>query len=65
MRTPKINLRKLNRFLRWTGWRLTIDYDPSHCKDTKIYLSWWGWKFISNKDDLGEKTYANRKQNTL
>lgn len=52
IRSPKINLRKLNRLLRWTGWRATIEYDPSCRKDTKLYLAWWGWNFIKNKDDL-------------
>jgi hypothetical protein len=53
IRTPKINLRKLNRLLRWTGWRLSIDHDISRRKDTKLYFGWYGWKFLFNlKRDL-------------
>jgi hypothetical protein len=56
MRTPKINLRKLNRILRWTGWRLTFEYDPGHKKDTMVYFNWHGWGFVKNlKKDLDIK----------
>lgn len=56
MRTPKINLRKLNRILRWTGWRFAVEYDPSNKKDTMLLFVWYGWGFIRHlKDDLQEK----------
>lgn len=54
--TPKINLRKLNRILRWTGWRLAFDYDPGNKKDTMVFFAWFGWGFIRHLDkDLQSK----------
>ena len=51
MRTYKANLRKVNRVLRWTGWRLTVLYDPTDVKDTMVYLAWHGWGFLKHLDE--------------
>lgn len=45
-------LKKINRILRWTGFRLTIGLDDEFMKDTsnppktQIGLVWYGWSFV-------------------
>ena len=59
-------LRSINRWLRWTGWRLTVSVDQNFnekLKDcqavmepTKIGVTWYGWSFVKELDrDLVEK----------
>ena len=41
-----INLKTINRVLRWTGWRLIVSLDQEK-PQTKIGLAFWGW----NRDE--------------
>lgn len=51
-----VNLRKINRLLRWTGFRLFVGYDPAHKSDTIIGLGYHGWEFIKYlRNDLKKK----------
>ena len=53
--TPKqvkfrgVELWSINRVLRWTGFRLTVQMAPE--QPTKIGVSFWGWGFRSGEDD--------------
>lgn len=54
-----VKLKKLNRILRWTGWRLYVGLDDAFMKDTslpaktEIGLVWCGWGFVKYlKEDL-------------
>ncbi len=54
------NLKRLNRILRWTGFRITVSLDQEFLKDyqnnppkTVLLLQWYGWNFIKDlKNDL-------------
>lgn len=45
-------IKKINRWLKWTGFRLTVEVDKLIFADesapvpspTKVGLTWWGWK---------------------
>jgi hypothetical protein len=43
--SPQISFRlwSVNRWLRWTGVRLFISYDPNGKDPSRIGLAWWGW----------------------
>lgn len=56
-----ISLKKLNRILRWTGWRLFVGLDDDFLQDnnlppkTYVGFEWYGWSFVKNlKEDLKE-----------
>lgn len=43
-----VELWSINRWLRWTGFRLVIEFDRSEAEDrapTRIGLVWWGWQW--------------------
>lgn len=52
-----ISLKKINRFLRWTGWRLYVGLDDAFWADTtnppntRIGFIWYGWEFIKHLDE--------------
>jgi len=54
------NLKRLNRILRWTGFRITVSLDQEFLKDyqnnppkTVLLLQWYRWNFIKDlKNDL-------------
>lgn len=57
------SLRKVNRVLRWTGWRLAVEFNKDYITsstqntkpNTKVGLVWYGWGFINHlKEDLND-----------
>lgn len=39
-----VKLRSINRWLRWTGFRVFISYNPrDDSEPRRIGLVWWGW----------------------
>lgn len=51
-----IRLKKLNRVLRWTGWRFYVGFDDAYMKDTtkpmklQVGFVWYGWGFVKELD---------------
>jgi len=56
---PMFSLRKINRVLRWTGWRLAVTVDDEikakeadgrEQEPTLIGFTWYGWDFDTKVD---------------
>lgn len=43
----------LNRWIRWTGWRLFVGIPTKGDGPTRIGLTWYGWGFVGREPARG------------
>ncbi len=46
-----VELWSVNVWLRWTGWRLTVELPDREGEPTRIGVTYWGWAFARKQRD--------------